>query len=74
MMKKTNIAIISVLAAAVAPSAVAETLEVTGELMTSTCVVGSTGGTISVAMGCRGREARGRHSLARCLPWTPVAG
>lgn len=51
MMKKTNIAIISVLAAAVAPSAVAETLEVTGELMTSTCVVGSTGGTISVAMG-----------------------
>lgn len=34
-----------------APSVSAETLEITGELMTSTCSVGSTGGTITVPMG-----------------------
>lgn len=37
--------------AVVSPSVSAETLEITGELMTSTCSVGSTGGTISVPMG-----------------------
>ena len=37
--------------AVVAPSVSAETLEITGELMTSTCSVGSTGGTITVPMG-----------------------
>lgn len=37
--------------AAIAPSVSAETLEITGELMTSTCSVGSTGGTITVPMG-----------------------
>ncbi|MFS2043349.1 fimbrial protein [Stenotrophomonas geniculata] len=37
--------------AIVAPSVSAETLEITGELMTSTCSVGSTGGTITVPMG-----------------------
>lgn len=37
--------------AVVAPSVYAETLEITGELMTSTCSVGSTGGTITVPMG-----------------------
>ncbi|HEL4831125.1 TPA: type 1 fimbrial protein [Stenotrophomonas maltophilia] len=36
---------------AAAPSAFAETLEITGELMTSTCSVASAGGTISVPMG-----------------------
>lgn len=37
---------------AIAASSVsAETLEITGELMTSTCSVGSTGGTITVPMG-----------------------
>lgn len=41
---------LSILAVA-APSASAETLEITGELMTSTCSVGSTGGTITVPMG-----------------------
>lgn len=41
---------LSVLAAA-APSVSAETLEITGELMPSTCSVGSTGGTITVPMG-----------------------
>jgi len=41
---------LSVLAVA-APSVSAETLEITGELMTSTCSVGSTGGTITVPMG-----------------------
>jgi type 1 fimbria pilin len=34
-----------------APSVSAESLEITGELMTSTCSVGSTGGTITVPMG-----------------------
>ncbi len=34
-----------------APSVYAESLEITGELMTSTCSVGSTGGTITVPMG-----------------------
>ena len=37
--------------AVAAPSVSAETLEITGELMTSTCSVGSTGGTITVPMG-----------------------
>lgn len=41
---------LSVLAAVAYPVS-AETLEVTGELMTSTCSVGSTGGTITVPMG-----------------------
>lgn len=40
----------SLLAACAAP-AFAENLEITGELMTSTCTVGSTGGTITVPMG-----------------------
>ena len=41
---------LSILAVA-APSVSAETLEITGELMNSTCSVGSTGGTITVPMG-----------------------
>jgi type 1 fimbria pilin len=36
---------------AAAPSAFAEKLEITGELLTSTCAVQSTGGTITVPMG-----------------------
>ena len=36
---------------AVAPTTFADTLEITGELMTSTCSVASAGGTISVPMG-----------------------
>ncbi|MFG6069075.1 MAG: fimbrial protein [Stenotrophomonas indicatrix] len=51
MSNKLSVAILSLLAAAVAPSAMAEKLEITGELMTSTCAVQSTGGTITVAMG-----------------------
>ena len=51
MLNKLNVAIISLLAATAAPSAMAEKLEITGELMTSTCAVDSTGGTITVAMG-----------------------
>jgi len=39
------------LAAAAVPSAHAEKLEITGELATSTCTVGSVGGTITVPMG-----------------------
>ncbi len=34
-----------------APAAFAETLDITGELVTSTCAVNSTGGTITVPMG-----------------------
>jgi len=37
--------------AVTAPSVSAESLEITGELMTSTCSVGSSGGTITVPMG-----------------------
>jgi type 1 fimbria pilin len=44
--------LLSLFALGVATSSVsAETLEITGELMTSTCSVGSTGGTITVPMG-----------------------
>ncbi|HDS1511323.1 type 1 fimbrial protein [Stenotrophomonas maltophilia] len=39
------------LLAAAAPSAFAEELEITGELMTSTCSVASAGGTVTVPMG-----------------------
>ncbi len=41
----------SLVTAAAAPAAMAERLEITGELMTSTCTVGSTGGAITVPMG-----------------------
>lgn len=51
MLKQLNVAIISLLAATAAPSAMAEKLEITGELMTSTCAVDASGGTITVAMG-----------------------
>lgn len=47
---KLNLLALSVLATA-APSAFAEKLEITGELATSTCAVGSVGGTITVPMG-----------------------
>ncbi len=39
------------LALALSPTAFAETLEITGELMTSTCSVDASGGTITVPMG-----------------------
>lgn len=51
MFNKLNVAVVSLLAAIAAPSAMAEKLEITGELMTSTCAVQSTGGTITVPMG-----------------------
>ncbi len=48
---KLNLLALSALAIMAAPSAHAEQLEITGELMTSTCSVGSAGGTITVPMG-----------------------
>lgn len=50
MQMKTRLLTLALLTAAAAP-AVAENLEITGELMTSTCSVDSTGGTITVPMG-----------------------
>ncbi len=48
----TNIRLLSLaLLTAAAPSAFAEKLEITGELLTSTCAVQSTGGAITVPMG-----------------------
>ncbi len=48
---KLNLLALSALAIMAAPSAHAEQLEITGELMTSTCSVASAGGTITVPMG-----------------------
>ncbi|KDE91631.1 type 1 fimbrial protein [Stenotrophomonas maltophilia] len=48
---KLNLLTLSALAIMAAPSAHAEQLEITGELMTSTCSVASAGGTITVPMG-----------------------
>lgn len=50
MNPKIRLLALSLLAAVAAP-AFAENLEITGELLTSTCAVQSTGGTITVAMG-----------------------
>jgi len=51
MSSKVNVVFLSLLAATAAPSAMAERLEITGELIPSTCAVDSTGGTITVEMG-----------------------
>jgi type 1 fimbria pilin len=51
MSTKLSAAVVALLAATAAPPAIADKLEITGELMTSTCAVDSTGGTITVAMG-----------------------
>ncbi len=48
---KLNLLALSALAIMAAPAAHSEQLEITGELMTSTCSVGSAGGTITVQMG-----------------------
>ncbi|HDS1104273.1 fimbrial protein [Stenotrophomonas maltophilia] len=50
MSLKTKILTFSLLSITAAP-AFAERLEITGELITSTCTVGSTGGAITVPMG-----------------------
>lgn len=46
-----SVLLAGLVAAAASPSAMAEKLEITGELMTSTCAVQSTGGTVTVPMG-----------------------
>ncbi|EVT71183.1 major fimbrial subunit [Stenotrophomonas maltophilia 5BA-I-2] len=51
MSTRLNLIAAGALALAVSPAAFAENLEITGELMTSTCAVQSTGGTITVDMG-----------------------
>jgi len=51
MSNRLNLLVASALALAVSPAAFAEKLEITGELMTSTCSVDATGGTVTVPMG-----------------------
>lgn len=51
MSNRLNLIVASALALAVSPTAFAEKLEITGELMTSTCSVDATGGTVTVPMG-----------------------
>ncbi len=51
MSNRTNLIAAGALALALSPVASAERLEITGELMTSTCVVDATGGTVTVPMG-----------------------
>ncbi|WP_367380224.1 fimbrial protein [Stenotrophomonas cyclobalanopsidis] len=51
MSKQLNLITAGALALALSPTAFAEKLEITGELMTSTCSVDATGGTITVPMG-----------------------
>jgi type 1 fimbria pilin len=46
-----NLLCASLITVVAAPAAMAERLEITGELMTSTCAVGSSGGAITVPMG-----------------------
>ncbi|WP_353101567.1 fimbrial protein [Stenotrophomonas lactitubi] len=51
MSNRLNLIVAGALALAASPAAFAEKLEITGELMTSTCAVDAVGGTITVAMG-----------------------
>ncbi|HDS1677704.1 TPA: fimbrial protein [Stenotrophomonas maltophilia] len=51
MSNRLNLITVGALALALSPAAFAEKLEITGELMTSTCSVDATGGTITVPMG-----------------------
>ncbi|MEE9875816.1 MAG: fimbrial protein [Stenotrophomonas maltophilia] len=51
MSNRLNLIAAGALALALSPTAFAETLEITGELMTSTCSVDASGGTITVPMG-----------------------
>jgi len=51
MSNTLNMLVAGALALVVSPAAFAEKLEITGELMTSTCAVDAVGGTITVPMG-----------------------
>lgn len=51
MLTKSDLLLATVMLVLTAPAALAEQLEITGELLTSTCQVKTTGGAISVPMG-----------------------
>ncbi len=51
MSNRLNLIIAGALALAVSPTAFAQSLEITGELTTSTCAVDAAGGTVTVPMG-----------------------